>query len=62
VLGAIWRWKAAKGLSFEADFDKYEKRRMDRLNRDGGKPTLNMIGAKYDIQPGVFIPAGSFGQ
>lgn len=60
VLGTIWRWKEAKGLSFEADFQKYQKRLTDRLGRDGGKPILSMAGAKYDIQPGIFVPAGNW--
>lgn len=60
VMGLIWRWKEAKGLDFGADFQKYDKRIKDAMGRDAGKPTLNMAGAKYDIQPGIFVPAGSW--
>ena len=60
VLGLVWRWKQAKGLDYAEDFGKYERRMADLMGRDAGKPTLSMSGAKYDIQPGVFVPAGSW--
>lgn len=60
VLGLVWRWKQAKGLDYAEDFNKYERRIADLMGRDAGKPTLSMSGAKYDIQPGVFVPAGSW--
>ncbi len=60
VLGTIWRWKQIKGLDYSEDYAKYERRVTDLMGRDAGKPTLSMIGAKYDIQPGVFVPAGSW--
>jgi hypothetical protein len=61
ILGTVWRWKAAKGLAYAEDFRKYEARLLDVQNRDGGKPTLTMTGAKYDINPVVIVPAGSWG-
>jgi hypothetical protein len=61
VLGAIWRWKAAKGLDYAEDFAKYERRVNDAIGRDGSKPTLNTTGAQYDIQPIVLVPTGSWG-
>ncbi len=60
ILGMVWRWKAAKGLAYAEDFRKYEARLLDVQNRDGGKPTLTMTGAKYDINPVVIVPAGSW--
>ena len=60
ILGTVWRWKAAKGLAYAEDFRKYEARLLDVQNRDGGKPTLTMTGAKYDINPVVIVPAGSW--
>lgn len=61
IAGLIWRWKQAKGMNYAEDFAKYERRVVDAMGRDAGKPTLNMSGAKYDILPGVFVPAGSWG-
>lgn len=61
ILGTVWRWKAAKGLSYAEDFRKYEARLLDVQNRDGGKPMLTMTGAKYDVPPVVIVPAGSWG-
>ena len=60
ILGLIWRYKAAKGLNYAEDFDKYENRLMDAMSRDAGKQILNMGGTHYDIQPGIFVPAGSW--
>lgn len=63
TLGAIWRWKQAKGLTYAEDFDKYERRVMDAMNRDAGKQTLSMQGGnRYEIQPVILVPTGSFGQ
>lgn len=61
IMGLIWRWKAAKGLDYAEDFAKYERRVIDSMGRDAGKPMLNMDGATYDIQPVVLVPRGSFG-
>lgn len=60
ALGTIWRWKQAKGLDYSEDFTKYERRLVDAMGRDAGKPTLNLDGASNEIQPGVFVPAGSW--
>lgn len=62
ILGTIWRWKAAKGLDYAEDFRKYELRITDAQARDGGKPVLSADGVKYDIQPVIMVPTGSFGQ
>lgn len=62
ILGTIWRWKAAKGFDYAEDFAKYERRINDAMARDGGKPILSANGVKYDIQPVVLVPTGSFGQ
>ncbi len=61
VLGLIWRWRAAKGLEFGADYSKYESKVLDAIGRDGAKPILNMGDARYDILPGVVVPSGSWG-
>ena len=60
VLGIIWRWKAAKGLDYSEDFTKYERRVMDAMTRDGGKPVLSMNGGCDEIAPVVLVPAGSW--
>jgi len=60
ILGTIWRWKAVKGLGYAEDFSKYERRILDAMGRDAGKQMLNMGGTKYDIQPGIFVPAGNW--
>ena len=61
ILGATWRWKQSKGLDFEGDKTTYERRMIDAMGRDAGKPTLSMDGSAYDIQPVVLVPRGSWG-
>jgi hypothetical protein len=60
TLGLIWRWKAAKGLDYSEDFEKYESKVTDAQVRDAGKPTLNLTGGAYEIQPVVMVPRGSW--
>jgi len=60
TLGAIWRWKNIKGLDYAEDFAKYERRLADMSARDGGKDWLSLTNTKYDIFPGVVVPAGSW--
>lgn len=60
ILGTIWRFKKAKGLEYAEDFNTYERRVMDAMGRDGGKDWLNLANTRYDIYPGVVVPAGSW--
>lgn len=60
VLDTIWRWKAAKRLDYSEDFNKAETLKLDLMARDGGKDTLSLTNTKYDIYPGVVVPAGSW--
>lgn len=61
ILDTIWRWKAAKGLEYAEDFAKAERSLLDLASRDASKDWLNLSGTKYDIFPGVVVPAGSWG-
>ena len=60
ILGTVWRWKAAKGLEYAEDFAKYERALADVMGRDGSKDWINLSNTKYDIYPGVVVPAGSW--
>jgi hypothetical protein len=60
ILGTIWRWKNIKGFDYSEDFAKYERRLADMMARDGGKDWLSLTNTKYDIFPGVVVPAGSW--
>lgn len=55
-----WRWKKEKGLTYAAEFDETEAAIADALGRDGGKPTLHMDDCGGEIQPGIFVPSGSW--
>lgn len=60
ILGTIWRWKKLKGFEYAEDFNTYERRVNNAMARDGGKDWLNTSNTKYDIFPGVVVPAGSW--
>lgn len=60
TLGVIWRFKAAKGLSYAEDFNKYERRVIDAMARDGSKDVMNIGDVRYDIYPGIMVPSGSW--
>ncbi len=58
--GVMWRWKAAKGLSYAEDFNKYEGLVADQMARDGGKARLNLGGGISDWPAGTFVSLGSW--
>jgi hypothetical protein len=58
--GVIWRWKAAKGLEYAEDYNKYERLVNDQMGRDGGKTTLNLGGSPEGYSPVVVVPAGNW--
>jgi len=60
ILDTIWRYKAQKGLEYAEDFNKAETLKIDLMARDGGKDVLNLTNTRYDIFPGVVVPAGSW--
>ena len=60
TLGLIWRWKAAKGFDFTVDLEKYERRVIEAIGRDGAKDWLNMADNRFDILPAIAIPSGSW--
>ncbi len=60
ILDTVWRWKMAKGLEYAEDFNKAERLYQDLATRDGGKDWINLSNTKYDIFPGVIVPAGSW--
>lgn len=60
TLGLVWRFKAAKGLEYAEDYNKYERQVLDAMARDGGKDMLSLTNTKYDIFPGVVVPSGSW--
>jgi len=60
TLGVIWRWKAAKGLEYAEDFNKYERALIDATSRDATKPRLSLDGYSPDLFPAVVVPAGNW--
>lgn len=60
LMGLRWTWKKEKGFDYAEDLRTYEAQIKDALGRDGGKKTLHMDGSSGRVQPGVFIPIGSW--
>lgn len=60
TLGLIWRWKAAKGFDYTADLEKYERRVIEAIGRDGSKDWINLGDNRFDIVPAVAVPSGSW--
>src|SRR5579859_35975 len=60
ALDTVWRYKQTKRLAYDEDFDKAEAAIADLISRDASKPTLNLAGPQGNIQPGVWVPAGSW--
>lgn len=59
-LDTLWRFKSQKGLEYAEDFNKAERMIQDLKGRDASKDWLNLSNTKYDIFPGVIVPAGSW--
>lgn len=60
TMGIIWRWKAAKGLEYAEDMNKYERLVSDLMARDGGKAKLNLNGGNIGFAAGIFVPIGNY--
>lgn len=58
--GVLWRWKAAKGLEYAEDYNKYERLVADQMGRDGGKARLNLGGSGEGFPAGILVPIGSW--
>jgi hypothetical protein len=60
--GLVWRWKAAKGLSYQEDFQKYENLVADAMARDGTKGRVSLNGNNpEEVRPFILVPAGNWG-
>jgi hypothetical protein len=59
-LGVIWRFKSAKGFSYDEEFRNYELQVAQAIVRDGGKKTLNISRSKTNQPRGIFIQDGSW--
>lgn len=61
ILGLKWRWRQAKGLDYAEDFNTYERRVMDAMAREGGKPIKYLDGMdRVQKQAGIIVPIGSW--
>jgi hypothetical protein len=51
TLGLIWRFRKAKGLSYDEDFLTYEKAINERMLKDGVRPRLTSDATRMDRVP-----------
>jgi hypothetical protein len=62
TLGIIYRFKKAKGLPYEVDFNQYMAECSKAAARDGGRPLLNLSrGSISDVVLGGNVPDTGFG-
>ena len=59
-MGALWRFKASKGLAYAEEFNEYQRAADTAFARDGGKPILNM-GAHRIPDSRINVPQTGFG-
>lgn len=59
TMGLVWRFKHAKGFAYDEDFNKYERRVVDAMSRDGSKPVLSAGGGGGRLG-GIVVPEGSW--
>lgn len=60
LTGLRWVWKKEKGLRYAEEFRSYESILANLAGHDGTKPVLSMNGPNQAIQPGIFVPSGSW--
>ena len=58
--GLEWRWLRKKGLSYAEEFASYENLVSAAITNEKPHATLKMDEGKMDMQPGVFVPIGSW--
>ena len=59
-LGAIWRFKNAKGLAYAEEYNEYQMQVDSAFARDGGKPVLN-LGITRVNEKFLNVPQTGFG-
>lgn len=62
-LGLKWRWKSAKGLDYEEDFNTYERAVLDTMTSDGTKQPARLDGhSTTGVHPGIWVPRSNWMQ
>jgi hypothetical protein len=59
-LGVIWRFRMAKGFSYDEQFRSYEIQLAQAIARDGGKRTLNIGSGGRKSPRGIFVQDGNW--
>lgn len=55
-----WAWKKEKGFDYAEDFAAYERLVATNSARDARPQVVNMGDRDCDLQPGIFVPYGSW--
>ena len=59
-LGMTWRWRKAKGLDYEEEYNEFEDRLKEMLASDIPRPDISMSGTQKERRPGIFVPEYSW--
>ena len=62
TLGIIWRYKQARGLAFDDDYQLYELQTREALSQDSPRSTHSMAdgGNWWGRRPGIMVPEGDW--
>lgn len=56
----LWRWKRAKGLPWQSDYEESENSIITAAGRDGVKPILDAGGNQFPTSPYLVVPMGDW--
>ena len=59
-LGLTWRWRKAKGLAYEEEYNEFEDRLKEMLASDTPKTDIDMASQGKSNRPGIFVPEYSW--
>lgn len=59
-LGIIWRFKAQRGMAFDADYSKWEFEVRNTLGQENTHGTLDMSGPRGPTVPGINVQDGDW--
>ena len=61
TMGLLWRWKAAKGLEYAEDYNKYEARVLDAMTEDKTTRAVSLDGSNKDgADPFILVQRGNW--
>ena len=59
-LGLEARWLEAVGMDWMSKYQEFRAAANTAKSKDASKPVVNLNGETKNLQPGVFVPTGSW--